>query len=98
MREVLHTLFYLNRSGCQWDMLPHALLPKSTVYDYWTKSLRDSLGLTELVMLHGMRRCAALDRRRERAGRTPSLTGSKDRRTLVAWKERSDTILMLHKL
>src|SRR5215468_4315293 len=23
MREVLNTLFYLNRSGCQWDMLPH---------------------------------------------------------------------------
>ena len=33
MREVLNTLFYLNRSGCQWDMLPHDLLPKSTVYD-----------------------------------------------------------------
>src|SRR3954468_3311368 len=32
MREVLNTLLYLNRSGCQWDMLPHALLPKSTVY------------------------------------------------------------------
>jgi transposase len=33
MREVLHTLFSLNRSGCQWDMLPHDLLPKSTVSD-----------------------------------------------------------------
>jgi transposase len=32
MREVLNTLLYLNRSGCQWDMLPHDLLPKSTVY------------------------------------------------------------------
>jgi putative transposase len=35
MREVLNTLFYQNRSGCQWDMLPHDLLPKSTVYDYF---------------------------------------------------------------
>ena len=34
MREVLNMIFYLNRSGCQWDMLPHDLLPKSTVYDY----------------------------------------------------------------
>jgi putative transposase len=34
MRDVLNTLFYLNWSGCQWDMLPHDLLPKSTVYDY----------------------------------------------------------------
>jgi putative transposase len=35
MREVMNTLFYQNRSGCQWDMLPHDLLPKSTVYDYF---------------------------------------------------------------
>ena len=33
MREVLNTIFCQNRSGCQWDMLPHDLLPKSTVYD-----------------------------------------------------------------
>jgi putative transposase len=33
MREVLNTIFYQCRSGCQWDMLPHDLLPKSTVYD-----------------------------------------------------------------
>jgi transposase len=37
MRDVLNTLFYLNRSGCQWDMLPHDLLPKSTVYDYFAQ-------------------------------------------------------------
>src|SRR5437867_8530861 len=37
MREVLNTIFYLTRSGCQWDMLPHDLLPKSTVYDYFAK-------------------------------------------------------------
>src|SRR5438093_11779690 len=37
MREVLNTLFYLNRSGCQWEMLPHDLLPKSTVYDYFSQ-------------------------------------------------------------
>jgi putative transposase len=33
MREVLNALFYLNRSGCRWDMLPHDLPPKSTVSD-----------------------------------------------------------------
>jgi putative transposase len=37
MREVLNTIFYLNRSGCQWDMLPHDLLPKSTVYDHFAQ-------------------------------------------------------------
>ena len=35
MREVLNTLLYQARTGCQWDMLPHDLLPKSTVYDYF---------------------------------------------------------------
>jgi len=37
MREVVNTILYLNRSGCQWDMLPHDLLPKSTVYDYFAQ-------------------------------------------------------------
>jgi putative transposase len=35
MREVANSILYLTRSGCQWDMLPHDLLPKSTVYDYF---------------------------------------------------------------
>jgi putative transposase len=35
MREVANTILYLSRTGCQWDMLPHDLLPKSTVYDYF---------------------------------------------------------------
>src|ERR1044071_1058992 len=34
-REVLNTILYLNRTGCQWDMLPHDLLPKSTAYEYF---------------------------------------------------------------
>jgi putative transposase len=37
LREVVNTLRYLNRTGCQWSMLPHDLLPKSTVYDYFAK-------------------------------------------------------------
>jgi len=37
MREVLNALFYLNRSGCQWDMLPHDLPAKSTVYSHFAR-------------------------------------------------------------
>ena len=37
MREVFNTLRYQARTGCQWDMLPHDLLPKSTVYDYFAQ-------------------------------------------------------------
>jgi len=36
-REVINAILYLNRSGCQWDMLPHDLPPKSTVYDYFAQ-------------------------------------------------------------
>jgi len=35
MREVVNTLLYQLKTGCQWAMLPHDLLPKSTVYDYF---------------------------------------------------------------
>ena len=44
---------------------------------HWTKSLRDSLELTELVMLRGMRWCAALDRRREVAWRPHTVIDGK---------------------
>jgi putative transposase len=37
MREVINAIFYLNRSGCQWDMLPHDLPAKSTVYEYFAQ-------------------------------------------------------------
>jgi putative transposase len=35
MREVINAVLYLTRSGCQWDMLPHDLPCKSSVYDYF---------------------------------------------------------------
>jgi putative transposase len=41
MREVINALLYLNRTGCQWDMLPHDLLPKSTVYEYFSQWRHD---------------------------------------------------------
>jgi putative transposase len=37
MREVLNAIFYLSRSGCQWDMLPHDLPAKSTVYSHFAR-------------------------------------------------------------
>jgi putative transposase len=37
LREVVNTLRYLNRTGCQGALLPPDLLPKSTVYDYFAK-------------------------------------------------------------
>jgi putative transposase len=41
LRVILNAIFYLNRSGCQWSMLPKNFPPKSTVFDHfaaWRKS------------------------------------------------------------
>jgi putative transposase len=64
MREVMNTLLYLNRSGCQWDMLPHDLLPKSTVYDYFARWRDDG---TWAKMLQALR-----EQTRRQAGREPT--------------------------
>ncbi len=48
IREVLNTIFYQNKTGCQWDMLPHDLLPKSTAYDYF-KAWRDDGTLQKIL-------------------------------------------------
>lgn len=48
LREVVNTVLYLNRTGCQWDMLPHDLQPKSTAYEYFSR-WRDDGTLTKIV-------------------------------------------------
>jgi putative transposase len=53
MREVINTILYVNRTGCQWDMLPHDLLPKSTVYDYFAQWRDDGTFQTMLDALRG---------------------------------------------
>jgi putative transposase len=37
MREIVNAILYINRAGCQWDMLPHDLPPKSDVYFYFAR-------------------------------------------------------------
>jgi putative transposase len=48
LREVVNTILYLNRTGCQWDMLPHDLQPKSTAYEYFSQ-WRDDGTSTKIV-------------------------------------------------
>jgi putative transposase len=64
MREVLNTLLYLNRSGCQWEMLPHDLLPKSSVYDYFAQWREDGTWTNILTVLR--------ERVRRDVGREPT--------------------------
>jgi putative transposase len=77
LREVLNTIFYLNRSGCQWDMLPHDLLKKSTVHDYYLQWRSDG---TWQAILDALRQKVRLA-----AGKKPSPSaGSIDSQTVKA--------------
>jgi putative transposase len=66
LREVVNTLMYQARTGCQWDYLPHDLLAKSTVWDYFVAWQQDGTWQMILDALRGQLR--------EKAGReeTPS--------------------------
>jgi len=41
MREVLNGIYYFLKTGCQWDMLPHDLPAKGTVYHYYNEWRKD---------------------------------------------------------
>jgi putative transposase len=64
LREVLNTLLYLNRSGCQWERLPQDLLPQSSVYDYFAQWRDDGTWTKRLAVVR--------ERVRREAGREPT--------------------------
>lgn len=35
-RDVVNAIFYLNKTGCQWRMLPSDFPPWKTVYDHYS--------------------------------------------------------------
>lgn len=35
LREIVNAIFYVLRTGCQWDYLPHDFPPADTVYGYF---------------------------------------------------------------
>jgi putative transposase len=75
MREVLNAIFYLVRSGCQWDMLPHDLPAKSSVYNHFARWREDGTWQTVMDALRRQVRTAA--------GREPSPSaGSIDSQTV----------------
>ncbi len=60
MREVVNAMLYINRAGCQWDMLPHDLPAKSTVYEYFA-AWRDNGTFDKILaqLREGYRQAAA---------------------------------------
>ena len=61
LREILNSIFYQNRTGCQWAYLPHDLPPKPATYYYFALWCDD--GTDQAI--HDLLRCQT----RERAGR-----------------------------
>ncbi len=43
LREILNAIFYVQRTGCQWEMMPHDLPPHTTVYGYFQKWQRKGI-------------------------------------------------------
>lgn len=43
LREILNGIFYVQRTGCQWEMLPHDFPPYTTIYGYFQKWQRRGL-------------------------------------------------------
>lgn len=58
LREVLDTLLYKAKTGCQWDYLPHDLVPKSTARDYLAAWEQDGTWQKLLDALRGKLRQA----------------------------------------
>jgi putative transposase len=81
MREVLNAMFYQNRSGCQWDMLPHDLPAKSTVYDYFAQWRDDG---TWQRMLDALRQAVRVADKREPSPSAASIDSQTVKATEVA--------------
>src|SRR3954464_8586369 len=64
LRLVLNTIFYLNKTGCQWAMLPSDLAKRSTANDYFSAWKADG---TWQAILDALRRQV-----RVAAGREPA--------------------------
>lgn len=48
LRDIMEAIFYLNRTGCQWRMLPPNFAPWQTVYFYFRKWKKE--GVIEQIM------------------------------------------------
>jgi putative transposase len=59
LRLVLNTIFYLNKTGCQWALLPNDLAKRSTTNDYFTAWVADGTWQAVLDALRRQVRVAA---------------------------------------
>ena len=67
LRQVLDAIFYLNRSGCQWRMIPREFPPWRTVYNYYRDWIR--LAVWPEILVFGYRPSRWNDLRAGQVGR-----------------------------
>jgi transposase len=60
LREIVNSIFYQNRTGCQSAYLPHDLPPKSATYYYFALWRNDGTDQT----IHDLLRCQAREKDR----------------------------------
>ena len=53
LREVISAIFDQQRTGCQWDILPHELLPQSTVDECFSQWRNDGTLGAMLATIRG---------------------------------------------
>ncbi|WP_329449144.1 IS5 family transposase (plasmid) [Streptomyces sp. NBC_01426] len=68
LREIVNTILYVNRTGVQWDLLPHDLPPATSVFYYYSLWIKD--GTTKRI--HDLLRAEV----RSRAGRAREPTAA----------------------
>src|SRR5918997_2239912 len=62
LREVVNGVFYLGRTGCQWDALPHDFPPRSTVHGYYNQWRKDG---TWQALLDALRKAVRVQEGRQ---------------------------------
>lgn len=53
LREIVNAIFYVLRTGCQWDYLPHDFPPAATVYGYFRDWRNDGTWARSHEVLRG---------------------------------------------
>jgi putative transposase len=83
-RELLNAVLYLNKTGCQWRLLPNDFPPYVTVWSFYSRAVKS--GLWEKIM------DTLVEKTRTSAGRSAkpsySLIDSQSVKTTSASKER----------
>lgn len=84
LREIMNAINYRTRTGCAWEMLPHDLPAKSTVYEYYRAWQRDRTWQT----IHDVLRCKVRQQEGREANASAGMLDSQSVKTVETRGER----------